>query len=152
MLKNVVAIIVSYIAMMLLFTLVFAALYLALGVERVFQPDSYEISTLWLVLSIIGSFFGAMFAGWLCVMISKSFKVGQVFTLIVLVGSAIMCAGPSLYRDSEGPNVRAGEVGFFDAMERGVSPRWLHFVNPVLTAAGALAGARIRRSSLVTAV
>jgi hypothetical protein len=144
MLKSILAIIVSYIVMMLLFSLAFAGLYAALGVERVFQSDSYEISTLWLALSIIGSFFVALVAGWLCVAMSKSFRVGQVFTLIVLVGSAIMCVS-SLYRESEGPNVRAGEVGFFDAMERGVSPRWLHFVNPVLTAAGALAGARTKR-------
>jgi hypothetical protein len=144
MLRSTLAIIVSYIVMMLLFTLAFAALFAGLGVERVFQPDSYEISTLWLVLSIVGSFFVALFAGWLCLTISRSFRAGQVFTLIVLVGSAIMCLS-SLYRESGGPNVRAGEVGFFDAMERGVPPRWLHFVNPVLTAAGAFAGARMKR-------
>jgi hypothetical protein len=125
----------------------FAGLYFALGVERVFQPDSYQISMLWLGLSIIGSFFMAMFAGWLCVAISKSFRVGQVFALIVLVGSGIMCLS-ALYRESEGPHVRAGEVGFSDAMERGVSPRWLHFVNPVLTAAGALVGARMKRRNV----
>jgi hypothetical protein len=144
MLKSILAIVVSYIAMMLLFSLAFAALYAGLGVERVFQSDSYEISTLWLVLSIVGSFFMAMFAGWLCVTISKSVRTGQVFALIVLVGSAIMCLS-ALYRESEGPHVRAGDVGFFDGMERGVSPRWLHFVNPVLSAAGALAGARMKR-------
>jgi len=144
MLRSILAVIVSYIVMMLLFSLAFAALYAGLGVERVFQTDSYEISTLWLVLSIVGSFFMALFAGWLCVVISKSFRVGQVFALIVLVGSAIMCVS-SLYRESEGPHVRAGEVGFFDAMELGVSPHWLHFVNPVLSAAGALAGARLKR-------
>ena len=144
MLRSILAIIVSYIVMMLFFSLAFAALYAGLGVERVFQSDSYEISTLWLVLSIVGSFLVALFAGWLCAAISKSFRVGQVFALIVLAGSAIMCVS-SLYRESEGPHVRAGEVGFFDAMERGVSPRWLHFVNPVLTAAGALAGARMKR-------
>src|SRR5207248_745977 len=129
--------------MTVLFSLAFAALYAGLGVERVFQPDSYEISTLWLVLSIIGSFFFALLAGWVCVTISRSFRVGQVFALIVLVGSAIVCVS-SLYHESGGPNVRASEVGFFDAMERGVSPRWLHFVNPVLTAAGALAGSRLK--------
>jgi hypothetical protein len=144
MLKNIVAVIVSYIVMMLLFSLAFAALYVGLGVERVFQPDSYEISTLWLVLSIVGSFFVALLAGWLCVAISKSFRVGQIFALIVLVGSAIMCVS-AFYREPDGPHVRAGEVGFFDGMERGVSPRWLHAVNPVLTAAGALAGARMKR-------
>jgi hypothetical protein len=144
MLRSILAIIVSYIVMMLFFSLAFAALYAGLGVERVFQSDSYEISTLWLVLSIVGSFLVALFAGWLCAAISKSFRVGQVFALIVLAGSAIMCVS-SLYRESEGPHVRAGEVGFFDAMERGVSPHWLHFVNPVLTAAGALAGARMKR-------
>ena len=144
MLRSILAVIGSYIAMMLLFWLAFAALYAGLGVERVFQPDSYEVSTLWLVLSLVGAFFVAIFAGWLCVTISKSFRTGQVFALIVLVSSAIMCLS-SLYRESGGPNVRAGEVGFFDAMERGVSPRWFHFVNPVLTAAGALAGARAKR-------
>ena len=144
MLRSILAIIVSYILMMLVFWLAFAALYAGLGVERVFQPDSYEISTLWLGLSIIGSFVVALLAGLLCVAISKSFRAGQVFTLIVLVGSAIMCVS-SLYRESEGPHVRAGEVGFFDGMEREVSPRWLHFVNPVVTAAGALAGARMKR-------
>ena len=99
---------------------------------------------MWIALSIVGSFFVALLAGWLCVAISKSFRVGQVFALIVLVGSAIMCVS-SLYRESGGPHVRAGEVGFSDGMERGVSPRWLHFVNPVLTAAGALAGGRMKR-------
>src|SRR3954467_5353753 len=98
MLRSILAIIVSYIVMTVVFSLAFAALYAGLGVERVFQPDSYEISTLWLGLSIAGSFFVALFAGWLCVVISKSFRVGQVFTLIVLVGSAIMCVS-SLYRE-----------------------------------------------------
>lgn len=144
MLRSIVAVIVSYIAMFVLFTAVFVGLYVALGVERVFQSDSYEISILWLVLSIIGSFFVAMFAGWVCVAFSKSLRVGQVFALIVLVGSAIMCLS-ALYREGEGPHVRAGEVGFSDAMKLGVSPRWLHFVNPVLTATGALAGARMKR-------
>src|SRR3954447_205874 len=146
MLKSIIAIVVSYVAMLVLFMAVFAGLYFVFGVERVLQADSYEISTLWLVLSIVGSFFVALLTGWLCVRLSNSFRVGEVFALVVLVGSAIMCVS-SLYHESGGPNVRAGEVGFFDAMERGVSPRWLHFVNPVLTAAGALAGSRLKRGA-----
>ena len=144
MLKSIVAIIVSYLVVFVLFSVVFIGLYFALGVERVFQPDSYEVSTLWLVLTMAGSFFGWMFGGWLCVAISKNLRVGQVFALIVFVLTAITCLS-QLSRESEGPHVRAGEVTFFETLGREVTPRWFHFVNPVLSLAGALVGARMKR-------
>ncbi len=45
-------VVVGYIAMAIFVTVVFIGLFLALGVERAFQPDSYEVSTLWLAISI----------------------------------------------------------------------------------------------------
>lgn len=146
MLKSIVAIIVSYLVVVLLFSAVFLGLYFALGVERVFQPDSYEVSTLWLVLTMAGSFFGWMFGGWLCIAISKSLRVGRVFALIVFVLTAITCLS-QLNRENEGPHVRAGEVTFFETFGREVTPRWFHFVNPLLSLAGVLAGARVKRRS-----
>ena len=43
------------------------------------------------------------------------------------------------------PNTRAGEVGMFDAMSLAVTPLWLHFVNPIISGAGVLLGARMKR-------
>src|SRR3954462_16033093 len=146
MLKSIIAIVVSYIVIFLLFSAVFIGLYVGLGVERVFQPDSYEISNLWLVLTMLGSFFAWMLGGWLCVTIGKSLRAGQVFALIVFIASAIGCLS-SLNREGDGPHVRAGEVTFMEGLERTVTPRWFHFVNPVVALAGALAGTRMKRRS-----
>lgn len=144
MLKSIVAIVVSYVVIFLLFFAVVAGLYVMLGSERVFQPDSYEISNLWLVLTIVLSFLAWMLGGWLCVAISKSLRTGQIFAVIVFVAAAIGCL-LSLNREGEGPHVRASEVTFKDGLERTVTPRWFHFVNPVVTLAGALVGTRLKR-------
>jgi hypothetical protein len=144
MLKSIVAIIVSYIAMFVLFMAIFTGLYFALGVERVFQADSYEVSMLWIVLTLAIGFLVSMFAGYLCAAISKSWRTCQVFALIVFLLALIQCLS-ALKRNPEMPTTRAGEVGMFDAMQLAVSPLWLHFVNPILSGVGVLLGARMKR-------
>ena len=144
MLKSILAIIVSYIAMFVIFMAIFTGLYFALGVERIFQADSYEVSMLWIALTLVISFLVSMFAGWLCAAISKSWRACQVFALIVFLLALMQCLS-ALRRNPDAPNTRAGEVGMFDAMSLAVSPLWLHFVNPILSGAGVLLGARMKR-------
>ncbi|HEX4631220.1 MAG TPA: hypothetical protein VH188_09665, partial [Chthoniobacterales bacterium] len=95
---------------------------------------------------LVVGFLVCMFAGYLCAAISKSWRTCQVFALIVFLLALIQCFS-ALKRNPEAPNVRAGEVGMFDAMALAVSPFWLHLVNPLLNGAGALIGARIKRRS-----
>jgi hypothetical protein len=144
MLKSILAIIVSYIAMFVISMAIFTGLYFALGVERVFQTDSYEVSILWIVLTLVIGFLVSIFSGYLCAAISKSWRTCQVFALIVFLLSLIQCWS-ALKRNPEAPNTRAGEVGMFEAMTLAVSPFWLHLVNPVLCGAGVLIGARMKR-------
>ena len=144
MLKSIVAIIVSYAAMFVLFMAIFTCLYFVLGVERVFQTDSYEVSMLWIVLTLAIGFLVSMFAGFLCAAISKSWRTCQIFALIVFLLALLQCLS-ALRRNPDAPNVRAGEVGMFDAMTLAVTPLWLHFVNPIISGAGVLLGARMKR-------
>jgi len=144
MLKSILAIIVSYVVMFVIFMAIFTGLYFALGVERVFQADSYEVSMLWIVLTLAIGFFVCMFAGYVCAAISKSWRACQVFALIVFLLALIQCFS-ALKRNPDAPNTRAGEVGMFDAMKLAVSPLWLHLVNPILSGAGVLVGARMKR-------
>ncbi len=144
MLKSILAVIVSYVAMFVIFMAIFTGLYFAIGVERVFQPDSYEVSMLWIALTLVIGFVVSMFAGYLCAAISKSWRTCQVFALIVFLLALIQCFS-ALKRNPDAPNVRAGEVGMFDAMKLAVSPLWLHFVNPILSGAAVLIGARMKR-------
>ena len=144
MLKSILAIIISYIVLFAVFLAIFTGLYFVLGVERVFQTDSYEVSMLWIVLTLVIGFLVSMFSGWLCAAISKSWRTCQVFALIVFLLALIQCFS-ALKRNPDAPNVRAGEVGMFEAMALAVTPLWLHFVNPVLSGAGVLVGARMKR-------
>src|ERR1044072_2706566 len=113
MLKSVVAIIVSYVAMFVIFMAIFTGLYFVLGVERVFQADSYEVSMLWIVLTLVIGFIVSMFSGYLCAAISKSWRTCQGFELIVFLLALIQCLS-ALKRNPDAPNVRAGEVGVFE--------------------------------------
>jgi hypothetical protein len=144
MLKSILAIIVSYAAMFVLFMAIFFGLYFALGIERVFQADSYEVSMLWIIITLVIALLGTMFAGYLCATLSKSWRTCQVFALIVFLLALWQCFS-AVRRDSEGPNVRAGDVTYFEAISHVVTPMWLHFVNPIVSGVGVLLGARMKR-------
>jgi MFS family permease len=144
MLKSILAIIVSYVVMFIFFMAVFTGCYFALGPERIFQPDSYEVSILWLILTLVMSFVGSMLGGLLCAAISKSWRTCQVFALIIFLLTLLSCLS-ALRRDPDAPNVRAGEVSNLDAMKLAVTPMWLHLVNPVISGVGVLLGARMKR-------
>jgi hypothetical protein len=142
--KAILAIVVSYIAMLVLLMAIFTGLFFALRVERVLQPDSYEVSTLWLVVTIVVSFLGAILAGYLCAAIGKSWRTCQVFALIVFLLTLLSCIS-ALKRNPDAPNVRAGEVGYRDAIQLAVTPLWLHLLNPVISGAAVLIGARMKQ-------
>ena len=147
--RSILAVIVSYIAMFVIFMGIFVGLYFVLGIARVFQPDSYEVSMLWIIITLGVAFLVTMFAGFLCAAISKSWRTCQVFALIVFLLALWQCFS-AVRRDSEGPNVRAGDVTYLEAIGHAVTPMWLHFVNPVVNGLGILIGARMKRRGSAT--
>jgi hypothetical protein len=145
MLKSILAIIVSYVVGNIVFFGIITGCFFLLGVERVFQPDSYEISNAWLALTLVVGFFGAAVGGLICLSISHSWRACQALALIVLMLTSISCILEFRRINPDAPNIRAGEVEYLDAMKLGVPPRWFPFVNPIVTCMGVLAGARIKR-------
>jgi hypothetical protein len=143
MLRSIAALIVSYVAMLVFFFAAFTGCYLALGTDRVFQPDSYEVSMLWIVLALVLSLLGSMLGGYICAAISRKMRTCQVFAFIVFFLGLLACI-PAMKRDPDSPNVRAGEVENLQAMQLAVTPLWVHLLTPVISAAGVLAGARLK--------
>jgi hypothetical protein len=134
--------IVGYAAISVVFFAAFAGVYFTLGVERIFQSDSYEVSKLWLVLSAAISLGGSILGGYICAAISGSMRTCELFAAIVLIVLVVFCI-PKL-RDPN-PHVRAGDVDFADAMRLTQMPLWMHVLNPVLGAVGVLLGARMKK-------
>jgi len=136
MLRSIFGVIAAYIAMTLFFFVVFTGAYVALGAERVFQPDSYEVSTLWLVIYAVVYFCGGIVACLVCAAISRSQRTCQVLAFVVFIVGLALCI-PAL-RDSGGPNVRAGEISNMEAMQLARMPDWIHLLGPAIGAAGVL--------------
>jgi uncharacterized membrane protein YoaK (UPF0700 family) len=142
MLRSILGVIVGYVVLSLFFFAIFTGAYFALGVERIFQPDSYEVSTLWLVLSALVSLCGAILAGFVCAAISRNRRTCELFAAIILIVLVVFCI-PKI-RDPN-PHVRAGDVSYLDAMQLTQMPVWMHVLNPVLGAVGVLLGARMKK-------
>jgi hypothetical protein len=143
MIRSILGVIVGYAALSLFFFAVFACAYLGLGVERIFQSDSYEASALWLVLSATIGLGGGILGGYVCAAISRSKRTCELFAALVLIILVLFCL-PKM-RDPN-PHVRAGDVSFVDTMRLTQMPLWMHALNPVLGAVGVLLGARMRKA------
>jgi hypothetical protein len=143
MLRSILAIIASYVVMFIFLFAAFTGCYFALGAEGAFRTDSYEVSTVWIALTVVVCLVAGLISGFLCAAISKSWKTCQIFAFIVFFLGLLACI-PAMRRNPDAPNVRAGEVSNFEAMGLAVSPMWLHLLTPVISAAGVLLGARMK--------
>ena len=143
MLKSILAVIASYVVMFIFMFAAFTGCYLALGADGAFQTDSYEVSTVWIALTVVVCLLAGVVGGFLCATISKSKRTCQIFAFIVFFAGLLACI-PAMKRNPDAPNVRAGEVSNLEAMGLAVSPMWLHLLTPVVSAAGVLLGARMK--------
>lgn len=143
MLRSILAIIASYVVMFIFLFAAFTGCYLALGAEGAFQTDSYEVSTIWIALTVVVCLLAGIIGGFLCATVSKGKRTCQIFAFIVFFGGLLACI-PAMKRNPDAPNVRAGEVSNLEAMGLAVSPMWLHLLTPVVSAAGVLLGARMK--------
>ena len=145
MLKSVLAVIVGYLAMAIFLFAAFTGVYLALGTERTFQPDTYVVSGLWLALAAIVSFCGAIVGGFVCAAISKNKRTCQVLAAIVFILGIAVCI-PAM-REDPTPRPRTGDVPNLQAMQQAQTPVWMHILSPFIGAIGVLLGARMKLCS-----
>lgn len=141
MLRAVVGVIASYVVMAIFITVLFLGGFLALGVERFFQPDVYEVSTLWLAISFLISISSAILGGYICAAISRSMKTCKVLALIIFVLGIVLC----LPKMREDPVNRAGDVPILQVMQLAQVPVWAHVLTPILGAICILVGARMKK-------
>ena len=143
MLRLILGVIFGYGVMSLFFLAVFTGAHHVLGIERVLQPDSYEVSTLWLVIHGTVYFCGGILACMVSVAISRTQRTCQVLAFVIFVAGILLCI-PAI-RDSGGLNIRAGEVSKMEAMKLAKLPNWMHILGPALGAAGVLLCARANK-------
>ncbi|HQF88393.1 MAG TPA: hypothetical protein PLN26_14300 [Acidobacteriota bacterium] len=146
MLRIILAVIAGYLTMAVFVFAMFSAAYLAIGTEGAFQTGSFDVSTLWIAVSVVLSVVAAVVGGWVCARIGRRRAAVIALVAVVVVLGLAVAAMEFTHSGERVPAARSGKVSNFDAMQLAQQPTWLTLLNPLLGAAGVLLGARIRRA------
>jgi len=139
------AVVLGYLAMAVLLFVIFTIAYVAMGTERAFQAGTYDVSTLWLALSIVVGFAAAVVGGQVATRIGGERAVRSLLVVVVLLGLATAVMG--MMTPPRDPGPRAGDVPVMQAMNVADSPAWVEWANIVIGAAGTLIGGRVGASA-----
>jgi hypothetical protein len=118
----------------------FTVAYLAMGADRAFQPGSYEVSMLWVAISLALGFGAAVLGGWVAAAIARDARGPKVLAGFVLI-LGLLLALPAMTTRVE-PGQRTAEVGNMAAMQQARTPPWVALLNPIIGALGVIVGGR----------
>lgn len=144
MARKIIGVIVGYITMFVFVFLSFTILFLIIGPDGAFQMGSYQVSTIWIILSFVLGFIAAILGGLVCVLIAKERKIALWLAGIVLV-LGFLLAIPAL-GEAELNTVREGNVDNIEAMQNAKQPPITLILNPIIGAIGVLAGSRLKKT------
>ncbi len=141
--RAIAAVIVGYVLMFIIVFVSFSVAFLAMGVDSAFRPGSYDVSGLWIVVSIVLGFIAAVIGGLVCAAIAKGGNASKALAAVVLVLGLIFAVPAITKSDEAPPAARTENVGPVEAMQQAQQPVWIALLNPLLGAVGVLVGAGI---------
>ena len=132
-----------------IFALVFGLMsvcWVVVGAEGAFEPESWQVSPLWIFLLLAAGFLAALAGGWTADHLSHSARGAQMLLGIVII-LGLLVALPAMLGMGPDPDVvRPENVPMLEAMNKGQQPVWVALLNPVLGAMGVIFGSRLRNS------
>jgi len=137
------SVVLGYIAMAAFVFLSFSLVYVALGPDRAYQPGTFEVSGLWVVVSFVLGFIGAVLGGWVCVLVARTQTGPQILAAAILVFGLVLALMEPSSAPADVPAVRDASVGVMDAMRYSRNPAWINFANPFVAVIGILLGASL---------
>jgi hypothetical protein len=146
MLRLILAVIAGYLVMAVLVFATFTGAYLAMGTEGAFRPGSFDVSALWIAVSVALSLAAAIAGGWLCAFVGRRRGAAIALAAVVVVLGLAVAALEFTHSGERVPAARSGDIGNLEAMQMAHQPPWLTLLNPFLGAAGVLLGARFRKA------
>jgi ABC-type transport system involved in multi-copper enzyme maturation permease subunit len=146
MLRGIGAVVAGYIVMAVLIFLTFSGVYILMGADGAFKPESFEPSTMWLGISLVLGLAAAVAGGLVASKIARSGAAPTVLAGVVLVvglglGVMTIMAPPP----ANAPPARTAQTTTIEAMTHARQPDWITIANPIVGAAGVLVGARVGR-------
>lgn len=134
------SVIVGYNVVVAVFFATFSAAFLMMGSDRAFQPGSYEVSGLWIGVSLVLGFIAALAGGRVSAAVARGPKGPRVLAIVVLL-LGLLFAIPVL-SSSPKTEPRTGDVPNLEAMAKFIQPRWIALAKPIIGAVGVTLGGR----------
>ncbi|MYF63443.1 MAG: hypothetical protein F4183_02990 [Rhodothermaceae bacterium] len=136
---NLLAVVVGYLVMAVGIGVIFSVAYMVMGAEGAYQPDSWDVSSAWVIMSIIVGVCVALVAGKVCYLIARNHTATKYLIALVLV-LGVVSAITMMVGGGGGDEVRDFAPSVLEATEKSVQPVWLSWLNPLIGAAGVAVG------------
>ena len=145
MVRNILGVVLGYVAMFAFVFITFTILYFILGADGSFESGTYGVSLIWIIISFILSIAAALLGGYLCVLISKNQKAALVLAGLVLVLGIAMAIPALNDSTNEVQEMRIADVPNMEAMQKAKQPPIVLLLNPIVGALGVFAGSKLRK-------
>ena len=145
MVRNILGVVLGYLAMFAFVFITFTILYFILGADGAFESGTYEVSIIWIIISFILGLVAALLGGYLCVLISKNQKAALVLAGLVLVLGIAMAIPALNDSTNEVQEMRIADVPNMEAMQKAKQPPIVLLLNPIIGALGVFAGSKLRK-------
>lgn len=142
MVRKILGGIAAYIVLFILIFATFTGVYLALGADKAFQAGTYDVTMLWIIISLVLGTICSVIAGYVAAMIGSKGAV-KVLAGIVLVMGILTIIAVSV---SPKPGPRTPSVSNMEAMSQAQQPPWLCVLNPIIGIAGVMIGGGLRKN------
>ena len=147
MARSIIAVIAGYVAMFVLVFVTFTCVFLLMGTEWSFKPNSFEASNRWIAMSLVANLVIGIIGGFICALIAKGGKAPMALAIVVFA-LGMLLAIPSVMAHKAGVGeVRTGNVSQIEAMTKANEPLWVPFTFPIIGAIGVLIGGKLKRQS-----
>ena len=145
MLKLILGAIVGYIATFICMFIAFTCFYLGMGADNAFNPGSYQVSMLWIILSFVVIFICGAIGGYVASLIggrgAAKIMAGIILVLNLMVIVYVAMTGfPNEARVADVPNMVA--------MSKAQTPLWALVIQLLVSVSGALVGGGLRKQKL----
>ncbi|HEX2224184.1 MAG TPA: hypothetical protein VHN15_08250 [Thermoanaerobaculia bacterium] len=143
MLRILASVVVGYIVLFLCLFALLTGAFLGLGTDRAFEPGSYQVAIIWILVSLVLSVVAAILGGFVSKAIARSPTGPKALAGLVLVLGLAMAARVAMTPSP--PMDRPGELTNLEAMQQAQQPAWAAVLTSLLDAAGVLIGGRLKK-------
>jgi hypothetical protein len=145
--RAILAVVISYVVMLVLAFLAFTCAFVAFGSDVVFRAGTYEASTIWIAVAFVINIVDAIIGGFICALIAKRGKAPFALAIVVIVLGLLVAFGDTKKRQTNLGLIREPNTPKFEEIQKAYWPVWVPFALPLTAAAGVLIGSRFKRKS-----